>query len=106
MRSPVNKVEIFAEAVRAQGLNVTFPQKEKLAECSEIRLMLSLLKVINDPYDDISLAKVLMSPLYCFTAEEMARLRTGTFGFDIPALEKPAPMSLNAIHAAEIIPAV
>ena len=81
MRSPVNKVEIFAEAVRAQGLNVTFPQKEKLAECSEIRLMLSLLKVINDPYDDISLAKVLMSPLYCFTAEEMARLRTGTFGY-------------------------
>lgn len=95
MRSPVNKVEIFAEAVRAQGLNVTFPQKEKLAECSEIRLMLSLLKVINDPYDDISLAKVLMSPLYCFTAEEMARLRTGTFGFDIPALEKACPDELE-----------
>ena len=24
-----------------------------------------------------------MSPLYCFTADDMARLRTGTFGFDI-----------------------
>ena len=36
-----------------------------------------------------------MSPLYCFTAEEMARLRTGTFGFDIPALEKACPDELE-----------
>lgn len=95
MRSPANKSEIYAEAVKAQGLGVTFAQKDVFTECPEIRIMLSLLKVINDPYDDISLAKVLMSPLYCFTAEEMARLRTGTFGFDIPALEKACPNELE-----------
>lgn len=49
--------------------------------------MLSLLKVINDPYNDTELAKVLMSPLYCFTADDMARLRTGTFGFDISKIK-------------------
>lgn len=95
MRSPASKAELYAEAVKAQGLGVTFPQKDVFTECPEIRIMLSLLKVINDPYDDISLAKVLMSPLYCFTAEEMARLRTGTFGFDIPALEKACPDELE-----------
>ncbi len=95
MRSPANKAEIYAEAVRAQGLGVTFTQKDVFTECPEIRIMLSLLRVINDPYDDISLAKVLMSPLYCFTAEEMARLRIGTFGFDIPALEKACPDELE-----------
>lgn len=95
MRSPANKAEIYAQAVKSQGLGVTFPQKDVFTECPEIRIMLSLLKVINDPYDDISLAKVLMSPLYCFTAEEMARLRTGTFGFDIPALEKACPEELE-----------
>ena len=61
--------------------DVTYNQRAVLLDRPEIRLMLSLLKVINDPYNDTELAKVLMSPLYCFTADDMARLRTGTFGF-------------------------
>lgn len=59
--------------------------------------MLSLLKVINDPYNDTELAKVLMSPLYCFTADDMARLRTGTFGFDISKIRAECADELENI---------
>ena len=83
MRSPKNRIADYVNVLTANGLNVTYSQKASLLDRPEIRLMLSLLKVINDPYNDTELAKVLMSPLYCFTADDMARLRTGTFGFDI-----------------------
>ena len=83
MRSPKNRIADYVNVLTANGLNVTYNQRAVLLDRPEIRLMLSLLKVINDPYNDTELAKVLMSPLYCFTADDMARLRTGTFGFDI-----------------------
>ena len=83
MRSPKNRISDYVNVLTANGLNVTYNQRAVLLDRPEIRLMLSLLKVINDPYNDTELAKVLMSPLYCFTADDMARLRTGTFGFDI-----------------------
>lgn len=95
MRSPKNKVDDYADVLRSNGLNVSYTQKSVLLERQEIRTMLSLLKVINDPYNDTELAKVLMSSLYCFTADDMARLRTGTFGFDIAAINKICPDELE-----------
>lgn len=95
MRSPKNRIADYVNVLTANGLNVTYSQKASLLDRSEVRLMLSLLKVINDPYNDIELAKVLMSPLYGFSAEEMARLRTGTFGFDISRIKAECPDELE-----------
>ena len=41
----------------------------------EISVMLSLLSVINNPLQDIPLVSVLMSPIFGFTADEIAQLR-------------------------------
>lgn len=95
MRSPKNRLNDYVSVLRANGLNITYTQKTALLDCPEVRLMLSLLKVVNDPYNDTELAKVLMSPLYCFTADEMARLRTGTFGFDIEKIKSACPDELE-----------
>lgn len=95
MRSPKNRIATYVDVLTANGLNVTYTQKASLLDRPEIRLMLSLLKVINDPYNDTELAKVLMSPLYCFTADDMARLRTGTFGFDISKIRAECPDELE-----------
>lgn len=95
MRSPKFRIADYVNVLTANGLNVTYTQKASLLDRPEIRLMLSLLKVINDPYNDIELAKVLMSPLYCFTADDMARLRTGTFGFDISKIKSECPDELE-----------
>jgi ATP-dependent helicase/nuclease subunit A len=43
----------------------------------EIGLALDLLMVINNPYNDLSLFNIMMSPLFNFTAEEMAVIREG-----------------------------
>ena len=44
-------------------------------QAAEIGVMLSLLRVIDNPNQDIPLLAVLMSPLYGFTADDVARLR-------------------------------
>ncbi|MFD2672413.1 helicase-exonuclease AddAB subunit AddA [Marinicrinis sediminis] len=41
----------------------------------EVEFMLSLLKVIDNPYQDIPIAAVLRSPVYELNAEELAQLR-------------------------------
>lgn len=44
-------------------------------EFYEIQMILSLLSIIENPTRDIELASVLMSPLFRFTADEMAEIR-------------------------------
>ena len=44
-------------------------------ESSEIAVMLSLLRVIDNPVQDIPLLSVLMSPIYGFTPDEVADIR-------------------------------
>ena len=46
-----------------------------LLDCREISLLLSILETINNPYRDISTVAVMMSPLFNFTADELANLR-------------------------------
>ncbi len=47
---------------------------------AEVAVMLSLLRVIDNPMQDIPLAAVLMSPIYGFTPDDMAKLRMGHGG--------------------------
>lgn len=44
---------------------------------AEVSLILAFLNVIDNPDQDIPLLSVLMSPIYGFTAEDMAQLRRG-----------------------------
>ncbi|MCL2037054.1 MAG: UvrD-helicase domain-containing protein [Oscillospiraceae bacterium] len=43
----------------------------------EVALALDLLTVINNPYNDLSLFNIMLSPMYFFTAEEVAAVRIG-----------------------------
>ncbi len=49
----------------------------------EINLILSYLKVIDNPQRDEELLSVIMSPLYGMTAEEISLARLGVLGYDI-----------------------
>ncbi|WP_206109174.1 helicase-exonuclease AddAB subunit AddA [Paenibacillus sp. HB172176] len=44
-------------------------------EAVEVETMLSLLRVVDNPYQDIPLASVLRSPLFAMKEEELARIR-------------------------------
>ena len=41
----------------------------------EVAVTLSLLRVIDNPLQDIPFASVLMSPIYGFTVDDMAQMR-------------------------------
>ena len=74
LRSLRYKAPILANELRRQGIPVNFAN-EGYAETYEISTFLSLLKIIDNPHSDIELLSVMMSPLFNFTPEEMAKIR-------------------------------
>ncbi len=78
MRSPRSRGTKYAEAFRARGLSVNTVNNEKFSERPEIELITDFLTVLDNPYKDRELARLLMSPVFGFDAEMMAGLRTGT----------------------------
>ena len=74
LRSMKNNAGIIAEELRRQGIPVNF-SAEGFCEYTEIAVMLSLLKVIDNPRSDVELLAVMMSPIFGFTAEDMAKIR-------------------------------
>ena len=76
LRSMKGNASIIAEELRNQGIPVNFAN-EGFCEYTEIAVTLALLKVIDNPSRDVELLTVLMSPIFGFSAEEMAGLRIG-----------------------------
>ncbi len=64
-------------------------------ENEEITLLLNLLKTIDNPLHDDVLLNVVMSPLYMFSAEEIAQARLGILGLDTENLTKNETMPLS-----------
>ena len=74
LRSAKLKAPIFAEELKKQGIPVNY-SVEDFYESVEIATFLSLLSVIDNPQSDIDLLCVMMSPIFGFTAEEIAKIR-------------------------------
>ena len=74
LRSMKGNASVLAEELKNQGIPVNF-STEGFCEYTEISVMLSLLKVVDNPSRDVDLLTVMMSPIFGFTAEDMANLR-------------------------------
>lgn len=70
MRSPGSKAEIYADALKRYGIQCSSQKKSCLFDALEVSVFMSLLKVINNPTDDVSMLAVMFSPIYGFTADE------------------------------------
>lgn len=57
------------------GLKASDEKSTGYLRSREISIMISLLKVIDNPMRDIPMASVMLSPIMGFTADELARLR-------------------------------
>jgi len=82
VRSMTNAPQMI-EQLQAQGIPAAADLSSGYFQATEISVMLSLLKVIDNPYQDIPLAAVLRSPLFRFDENELAMIRLsdpkGTF---------------------------
>lgn len=75
MRSLRSHAPEYAEVLQYMNVPVVCDNSTSLFDNAEIRLLLSLLQVIDNPMQDIPLLTVMTSPVYGFTPDELAQLR-------------------------------
>jgi ATP-dependent helicase/nuclease subunit A len=66
---------VYEEVFRRHGIPCVSAGGRGYLKTEEVGLALDLLTVIDNPYNDLSLFKVMMSPMYGFAAEEIAAVR-------------------------------
>lgn len=74
-RKGKKNIQTYAEVMENNGISVNCENANSLFENKEIIILVSLLKAINNPMNDIALLSTLMSSLFGFTAEEIAELK-------------------------------
>ena len=71
MRSAKENGIIYRRAFDALGIPYASDKKENFLAFPEIELALAILRSVDDPLDDISLASALRSPVFRFDAEDL-----------------------------------
>ncbi|MCG7407859.1 helicase-exonuclease AddAB subunit AddA [Paenibacillus sp. ACRRX] len=66
---------LMVEELRLEGIPAYAEFSTGYFQATEVEVMVSLLRVIDNPYQDIPLAGVLRSPIVGLTAEELAQVR-------------------------------
>lgn len=75
LRSTNRAAPLMLEEFRLQNIPAYAEVSGGYFAVTEIEVMLSLLRIVDNPYQDIPLAAVLRSPIVQLTAEELAQLR-------------------------------
>ena len=74
-------IKQYREALAALNIPAITSKTKNFLASEEIGIIISLLKAIDNPLDDENTLNVLMSPLYNFDAEEIAKLKLGVLGY-------------------------
>ena len=77
LRSPGSVGQSYQDALSARGVRSAFGSGRDLLQTGEISLLRSLLQIISNPRQDIPLLATLASPVFGFTADDLARIRAG-----------------------------
>lgn len=75
LRTAKNVSSVYANALSERGIPVFSPETGGFFEAAEISFILSLLRVLDNSVQDIPLAAVMLSPLFGFSAGELADIR-------------------------------
>ncbi|MBO4819580.1 MAG: UvrD-helicase domain-containing protein, partial [Firmicutes bacterium] len=75
LRSAKTKAEVYYEALTKAGIPVYLDRSEGYFDTPEIQVFVNLLKVLDNPRQDVPLISVLYFPSFGFSAEELAKIR-------------------------------
>lgn len=76
LRSAGNsKAETYADALTLNNIPVYVSGKAGFFSSTEISTVINLMRVIDNPIQDIPLLAVMLSPVFGFTADELAKMR-------------------------------
>ena len=87
----------YVEALTARGIPVYADARENLMLAPHIRPLIALLKVIDDPSQDIYLAAAMLGPMFGFTEDDLVRLRARSRQVQAEPDKKP-PASACTAH--------
>lgn len=76
LRSPGSAARYFQQALEARGIRCTTGAGTDLLKTQEIAVLRAFLQTIMNPRQDIPLVSVLASPVFGFTADELAAIRS------------------------------
>jgi len=76
MRGVKDHANIYSEELQKMGIPSVSEISDSFFERKEIRIMMSLLQIIDNPVRDIPLAAVMLSPIFGFTPDDLAAIRT------------------------------
>ena len=82
MRSPGSRSAVFAEALAEEEVPCSFEESGDFFHSMEISVTLALLEVLDNPRQDVPLISVLRSPVFGFTADRLAEIRSKAFNGD------------------------
>lgn len=96
------------EELKDQGIPVYANLSSGYFEATEVVIMMSLLNVIDNPYQDIPLASVLRSPIVGLTEEDLAHIRmedrSGSYYEALKAFYRKAPTEATEEAHEKIVP--
>ncbi|MBP3267468.1 MAG: UvrD-helicase domain-containing protein, partial [Ruminococcus sp.] len=69
------QMKAFAESFSRYDIPFEYSASDSILKTGEVRTILDILRVIDNPTLDIPFAAVLMSPLFAFTADDLAEIR-------------------------------
>ncbi len=75
LRSAKSRSNIYADAFRKMGVPSFTEPTGSFLDSTEISLALNLLRVIDNPEQDVPLLSVMLSPLFSFTADDISEYR-------------------------------
>lgn len=76
MRSPGTAGPAFRRALSEENIPVLTEQGGGFFASAEVQIVRALLAVIDDPHRDVPLTAVLLSPVFGFSADELAAIRS------------------------------
>lgn len=75
LRSTKDKSNVYTKELQSQGIPALGDNSGGFFDTYEISVVISLLKVIDNPINDIPLLSVLMSPIFGFSPDDIANIR-------------------------------
>lgn len=75
LRNATENAPVYAGYLNGCGIPASFENKTGLLESEEIKLLISLLRVVDNPTRDVPLLAVMTSPIYGFTADDLTQIK-------------------------------
>ncbi|MFI3312383.1 MAG: helicase-exonuclease AddAB subunit AddA [Eubacteriales bacterium] len=77
LRSVSSTAPVYMAALAKLGIPSQSERGDSILDSQEVAILVSLLEIIDNPHRDVALVTALSSPLFGFTADDLATIRSG-----------------------------